>query len=89
VDEVGAGQAVDGDAAARGDPGDDTIAVIDHGSTVVVQGLAATVWIAHADPTLDHPTVNGLDGNDTITATPAAQALILPNLLPATATTSA
>jgi hypothetical protein len=31
-------------------------------------GIATTVRVAHADSTLDRLTVNGLDGNDTITA---------------------
>jgi hypothetical protein len=79
------GTAADGvidEVIVNGTASDDAIAVVDDGSAVVVQGLAATVRIAHADPILDRLTVNGLEGNDAITATPGARALILLNLLP-------
>ena len=37
-----------------------------------MQGLAATVRIAGAGPSMDRLNVNGLAGNDTFTATPEA-----------------
>jgi Ca2+-binding RTX toxin-like protein len=61
---------------------DDAIGVVDEGSAVVVAGLAAIVRLTHADATLDTLTVNGLDGTDSITATPGAAALILLDLVP-------
>jgi len=66
----------------NGTAGDDVIAVADEGAAVVVQGLAATVRITGADPGIDRAVVNGLDGNDTITPTPGAAALILLDLVP-------
>ena len=66
----------------NGTASDDAIDVMDDGSAVVIGGLAATVRLAHADPTLDRLTVNGLDGNDTVTSTPAAASLILLDFLP-------
>jgi len=66
----------------RGTSVADTITVADQGSDVVVQGLPATVRIAHADATLDGLTVDGLEGEDQISATPGAQSLILLSVLP-------
>ena len=66
----------------NGTASDDAIDVMDDGSAVVIGGLAATVRLAYADPALDRLTVNGLDGNDTVTATPAAASLILLDFLP-------
>jgi hypothetical protein len=40
------------------------------------------VRVAHADSTLDRLTVNGLDGNDTITPAPAVSGLILLTIVP-------
>jgi hypothetical protein len=71
----------DGADLVMWDPGDGSD-VVNGGPAVVVQGLTATVRIARAEPTLDRLTVNGLEGNDTITATPAAHALILLDLAP-------
>jgi hypothetical protein len=79
------GTAADGvidEVIVNGTESDDAIAVVDDSSVVVVQGLVATVRIAHADPILDRLTGNGLEGNDAITATPGASALILLNLQP-------
>jgi len=77
-----AGDSVGDEVIVNGTASDDAISVVDEGSAVVVGGLASTVRLTHADPTLDRLTVNGLDGNDSVTATPVAAALILLNLLP-------
>ncbi|AMN44277.1 beta strand repeat-containing protein [Rhodoplanes sp. Z2-YC6860] len=66
----GSGQ---GDGAAdtvivNGTAGDDKISVVSSGSSVVVNGLAAQVTIAGAEPANDTLAVNGLAGNDTIDA---------------------
>src|SRR5262249_5722738 len=58
-----------GDSAAdavtvNGTAGNDHIAVGINGLSVIVQGLAAQVVIAGAEPALDTLLVNGLDGND-------------------------
>jgi Ca2+-binding RTX toxin-like protein len=66
----------------NGTAGDDQLGVFDEGSAVVVEGLTAGIRITGAGPTLDRLTVNGLAGNDTITATPGTAALILLDLLP-------
>lgn len=66
----------------NGTAGDDTITVVDSGPDVVVQGLAATVRISRAAPATDRLTVNGLAGNDSVTATPAAGTLIGLDLAP-------
>jgi hypothetical protein len=47
-----------------------------------VEGSAANIRVAHADPTLDRLTVHGLEANDEITATPGAASLVLLNLQP-------
>lgn len=52
------------------------------GDAVVVEGLAAMVQITGAGPTVDHLTVDGLDGDDVLTATPGAHARILITQLP-------
>jgi hypothetical protein len=70
------------DVIVNGTSGDDAIAVTDEGSHVVVEGLTATVRTMGADPALDELTVHGLDGNDTITPTPGAGALIQLTLAP-------
>jgi hypothetical protein len=44
--------------------------------------LVPTVRIQSADPLLDELTVNGLTGNDVISSTPGAAALILLTLQP-------
>ena len=51
----------------NGSNGDDNIKVVNSGGSIVVNGLAAQVTIAHADA-LDSLTINGLGGNDTIDA---------------------
>jgi hypothetical protein len=66
----------------NGTAGDDSIEVLADGGDVVVAGLATTVRVAHADSTLDRLTVNGLDGNDTITSAPAVSGLILLTVVP-------
>jgi Ca2+-binding RTX toxin-like protein len=66
----------------NGTAGDDTLAIVDSGPDVVVQGGAATVRITNAAPTADRLTVNGLAGNDVVTATPAAGSLIVLDLVP-------
>ena len=66
----------------NGTAGDDTVAVVDDGPAVVVQGLAGVLRVTGGDPTLDRLTVNGLEGDDAITATPAAGTLLLLNLVP-------
>jgi len=50
----------------------DAIAIKQSGTEIAVSGLAAKTVIDHADPTLDHLTVNGLAGNDTIKASTLA-----------------
>ncbi|MGH9281286.1 MAG: beta strand repeat-containing protein, partial [Acidimicrobiales bacterium] len=67
---------------ANGTGGDDTVSVVADGADAVVNGLAARVRVVHAAPGTDRLTVNGLDGNDTITATPEAGALIQLTLAP-------
>src|SRR5262249_54871540 len=62
-----------GDGAAdsvtvNGTAGDDHISVVNSGASVVVNGLAAQVTIAHAEGANDSLVINGLGGNDTIDA---------------------
>jgi Ca2+-binding RTX toxin-like protein len=62
----------DGDGAAdnvtvNGGAGNDTITAASSGASIVVNGLAAQVTIAHAD-SADSLTLNGLAGNDVIDA---------------------
>jgi Ca2+-binding RTX toxin-like protein len=66
----------------NGAAGDDTIAVVDSGPDVVVQGGFTTVRIANPAPATDRLNVNGLAGNDVVTATPAAGTLIGLDLVP-------
>ena len=66
----------------NGTAGDDIVTVVDSGPDVVVQGLLATVRISNAAPASDRLTVNGLAGNDSVTATPAAGTLIVLDLVP-------
>ena len=66
----------------NGTQADDTIAVVDEGATVAVQGLSAAVRVKGANSLMDQLIVNGLIGNDTITSTPGAAALILLSLVP-------
>jgi Ca2+-binding RTX toxin-like protein len=49
----------------------DTIVVSGAAGAGHVNGLSATVDVTHADPSMDGLTVNGLGGDDTITAAPA------------------
>lgn len=79
---IGTDDGLTDEVIVNGTAGDNVIAVVDESADVVAEGLAATIRIAHADPTLDRLTVNGLEGNDEITATPGAGALILLNLQP-------
>lgn len=68
---AGSGGGADGQAdnvIVNGAAADDTIHVISSGSSVVVNGLAATTTVSGMDATLDTLTVNGLDGADTIDA---------------------
>jgi hypothetical protein len=84
-DLAGPGAVPDGVAdqlIVNGTVGDDTVDIVAEGTDVVVEGLAAAVRISHTDPLLDILTVNGLEGTDTITATPEAGALLLLTLLP-------
>jgi hypothetical protein len=60
----------------EGTAGVDTIAVTDNGGAVDVAGLAASVRIAHTDPTLDRLTVDTLAAADNVTIDPAVNALI-------------
>jgi hypothetical protein len=78
----GTADGVGDEVIVHGTASDDAIHVADDGAAVVVEGLAATVRLSHADPAIDRLTVNGLDGTDSVTATPAAAALIQLNLLP-------
>ncbi|HSB86684.1 MAG TPA: hypothetical protein VLD86_10255, partial [Ilumatobacteraceae bacterium] len=66
----------------NGTRGNDVINVGDDGTSVVVQGLRASVRITGADPTLDVLAVNGLDGADSITSTAVAQSLMVLQLVP-------
>jgi len=66
----------------NGTPGDDVVSVGAVGTTVEARGLAATVRITGSELANDRLTVNGLAGNDTITPTAEAAALILLDLRP-------
>jgi len=75
------------DAAAdqvivSGTAGDDVATVDADGSAVVTTGLWATVRVVGAEPSLDRLTVDGREGSDTVTGTPAAAALVQLELLP-------
>jgi Ca2+-binding RTX toxin-like protein len=59
-----------------GTTSDDTVTVGADSGSVVAQGLPATVRISGADSTLDQLTVYALRGNDSVTASPDAAALI-------------
>jgi hypothetical protein len=79
---TGAPDALTDDVVVDGTGGDDAISVVDEGQAVRVDGLSATVRVTKTDPTLDRLTVRGLAGDDSITATPGAHALMLLDLLP-------
>jgi len=59
-----------------GTDGTDAIAVNDAAGAVRVDGLAATVRVAHTDPTLDTLTVDTRAGDDAVAVDPAANQLI-------------
>ena len=61
---------------------DDAIDVVASGGAVEVQGLATVVRTIGADPTLDTLSVFGMPGDDSITATPEAAALMLISTFP-------
>ena len=69
------------DAAAdtiqvEGTAGVDTIAATANGGAVEVDGLAASVRIAHADPALDRLTIDTLAGADNVSVAAAVNGLI-------------
>jgi Ca2+-binding RTX toxin-like protein len=64
----GAGDGAADSVIVNGTAGDDNIKVVGSGTSVVVNGLAAQVSIAHPEGANDSLTVNGLAGNDTIDA---------------------
>ena len=73
IDLAGTLGGTTGDGAAdtvtvNGTAGDDQISVVNSGASVVVNGLAAQVTIAHAEGANDSLVINGLAGNDTIDA---------------------
>jgi Ca2+-binding RTX toxin-like protein len=70
------------DVVVRGTAGDDVVTVVEDGTGVAVQGLHAIVRVTGAAPAMDRLTVEGLEGDDTVTATPGAAARILLALLP-------
>ncbi len=79
---TGTGDGASDQVVVNGTPGPDQVHVTDAGSAVDVSGLPALVHITGAEPALDLLTVNGLAGDDTIDATPAAGTLIQLQLLP-------
>jgi Ca2+-binding RTX toxin-like protein len=60
----------------EGTAGADTIAATDDGGTVDVTGLAASVRIAHTDPSLDRLTIDSLGGADDVSVAAAVNSLI-------------
>ena len=59
-----------------GTAGIDTIAATANGGAVDVNGLAASVRIAHTDPSLDSLTIDTLDGADAVSIAAAVNSLI-------------
>jgi hypothetical protein len=59
-----------------GTPGADTIAATANGGGVDIEGLAASVRIAHTDPTLDALTIDSLAGADDVSVSAAVNGLI-------------
>jgi len=60
----------------EGTPGIDTITATAAGGDVDVNGLAASVKIAHTDPALDALTIDSLDGADAVSVAAAVNGLI-------------
>ena len=71
----GAGDTLADLVTVNGTSGDDAVDVVGHGTTVDVSGLQPETHITGADPT-DQLQVDTLDGNDTVTVDPSANALI-------------
>ena len=57
--------------------GDDAIIITNNNGVVTVSGLATETTITNFDPTIDHIVVNGLGGDDIITATGLGTAMVL------------
>jgi Ca2+-binding RTX toxin-like protein len=72
----GSGDAQPDAITVNGSAAPDTIHVAANSGAVEVFGLAADVRIEQPEPASDVLTVNGLEGNDTITADPGVSALI-------------
>jgi hypothetical protein len=73
------GSTADGQAdtvTVAGTKGDDSIAVDANGAAVDVSGLAAFVWITHADPASDRLIIDKVAGADDVSLDPALAALI-------------
>ena len=66
--DLGTGDGASDSVLVNGTAGDDNIKVVSSGSSVLVNGLAAQVSIAHPEGANDSLTINGLAGNDTIDA---------------------
>ena len=57
--------------------GDDAITITNNNGMVTVSGLATETTITNFDPTIDHIVVNGLGGDDIITASGLGTAMVL------------
>ena len=57
--------------------GDDAITITNNNGVVTVSGLATETTITNFDPTIDHIVVNGLGGDDIITASGLGTAMVL------------
>jgi Ca2+-binding RTX toxin-like protein len=66
--DLGTGDGASDSVLVNGTAGDDNIKVVSSASSVLVNGLAAQVTIAHPEGANDSLTINGLAGNDTIDA---------------------
>ena len=57
--------------------GDDAIIITNNNGVVTVSGLATETTITNFDPTIDHIVINGLGGDDIITASGLGTAMVL------------